>query len=53
MQVMVGPGSITQFAMSTPPPIGSLPADAADPLVKLGVNVAATTFTLTAPVNSG
>jgi hypothetical protein len=32
---------------------GSLPADTTDPLVKLGVNLTATSFTLAAPATSG
>ena len=34
-------------------PYGSLPANATDPLLKLGVNIAPTNFTLTAPSTSG
>ncbi len=53
MSVTVGPGSITAFTVVDQLAYGSLPADAADPLVKMGVNLTPTTFTLTAPATSG
>lgn len=53
MQVVVGPGSIAQLAVVDGSAFGSLGADSIEPLVKLGVNTAPTTFTLTAPTSSG
>jgi hypothetical protein len=53
MTVTVGPGSITQLGVVDALAYGSLPADATDPLLKMGVNVAPTSFTLTAPTTSG
>ncbi len=51
--VTVGPGSITQLSVVDTLTYGSLSADATDSLVKLGVNLAATSFTLAAPATSG
>ncbi len=53
MTVTVGPGSITTLTTIDPLAYGSLPADNTDPLVKMGVNTTATSFTLTAPTSSG
>lgn len=53
MTVTVGPGSITQLSVVDTLAYGSLPADMADPLVKLGINLAATSFTVLAPTTSG
>lgn len=53
LSVNVGPGSITQFAAVDALAYGSLAADTADPLVKMGINLAGTTFTLSAPTVSG
>jgi hypothetical protein len=53
MTVTVGPGSITQLSVVDTLAYGSLSADAADPLVKMGVNLSATSFTLIAPATSG
>ncbi len=53
LTVTVGPGSITQLSVVDPLAYGSLPADMVDPLVKMGINLAATSFTLTAPNTSG
>ena len=53
MTVTVGPGSITQLSVVDTLPYGTLPADTADPLVKLGINLAPTSFTLVAPTTSG
>ena len=53
MTVTVGPGSITTLTTIDPLAYGSLPADNTDPLVKMGINTTATSFTLTAPTSSG
>jgi hypothetical protein len=53
MQIVVGPGSVTQFMTVDSTAFGSLAADNSDPLVKLGVNTGSTTFTLSAPTLSG
>lgn len=53
MTVSVGSGSISQLSIVDTLPYGSLPADVTDPLLKIGVNIATTSFTLTAPTTSG
>jgi hypothetical protein len=53
LTVTVGPGSITQLSVVDTLAYGSLPADATDPLVKLGINLTATSFTLAAAASSG
>ena len=53
LTVSVGPGSITDLSVIDANPFGSLPADSTDPLVKMGVSIKSTTFTLTAPATSG
>ena len=53
LAVTVGPGSITQLSIVDTLAYGSLPADTSDPLVKMGINLTATSFTLTAPATSG
>ena len=53
MTVTIGAGSITQFSVLDTLAFGSLPADTADPLLKMGVNLAATSLTLIAPTTSG
>ena len=53
LSVVVGPGSITQLSVVDALAYGSLAADTMDPLVKMGVNLTPTTFTLTAPTTSG
>ena len=53
LTVVCGPGSITQFTTVDQNAFGSLPADAADGLLKMGVNLAATNFNLVAPTTSG
>jgi hypothetical protein len=53
MSVTVAPGSITQMLVVDALAYGSLSADSADPLVKMGINTAPTTFTLVAPTSSG
>lgn len=53
MTVIVAPGSITQLSVVDSLAFGSLAADLTDPLVKMGINLASTEFTLTAPTSSG
>ncbi len=53
MSINLGPGSISQLSVVDTLPFGSLPADTADSLVKMGINIAPTTFTLVAPTVSG
>jgi hypothetical protein len=53
MTVAVGPGSIFQLSVVDGLSYGSLPADTTDPLVKCGINIASSSFTLTAPSTSG
>ena len=53
LTVTVGPGSITQLSVVDTLAYGSLPADTTDPLVKLGINLTATSFTLAPPATSG
>jgi hypothetical protein len=50
--VAVGPGSITQLSVIDTLAYGSLPADTIDSLVKHGINLAATSFTLAPPATS-
>ena len=52
LSIVVGPGSITQFGVVDSEPFGSLPA-LSDPLVRIGVNLAPSTFTLTPPTVPG
>jgi hypothetical protein len=52
MTITVGPGSIFQLSVIDRLPYGSLPADT-DPLLKIGINVEPTSFTVTAPTTSG
>jgi hypothetical protein len=53
MTVVVGQGSITQYGPMDGTAYGSLGADTADSVVKMAVNVAPATFTLTAPTTAG
>ena len=53
MTITVGPGTMSQLSVIDMLPYGSLPADTIDPLLKLGVNIAPSTFALTAPTTSG
>lgn len=53
MVVVVSPGSITQFTTVDQNAYGSLSADTTDGLVKMGVNLVSTSFTLAAPTTSG
>ena len=53
MNVVVGPGAITAMATVDATAYGSLAADTSDPLVKMGMNLAATTLAIAAPTTSG
>lgn len=53
LTVNVGPGSILMAAPLDPNAYGSLAADTTDSLVKMGINTATTSFTLTAPTTPG
>ncbi len=53
LTVSVGPGSLAVPSVIDATAFGSLPADTADPLVKMGIITTPTTFTLTAPSTSG
>ncbi len=53
LQVTVGPGSITQLTSVDQNAYGSLAADVTDSLVKLGINLGSTNFTLAAPTTTG
>ena len=52
MTINVGPGAIASLATVDATAFGSLASDS-NPLVKIGINEAATSFTLTAPATSG
>jgi hypothetical protein len=53
MNITIGPGSITQFAQIDATAYGSIPADTTDYVVKMGTNIAAVTFNLSAPASVG
>jgi hypothetical protein len=53
LAITVGAGSITQLSVVDTLAYGSLPADTVDPLLKMGVNLQPTSFTLAAPTTSG
>lgn len=53
MSVSVGPGSIAQLSVVDTSPYGSLPADTADSLIKMGINAAPAIFSLQAPAVPG
>lgn len=53
LTVVVGPGSITQLSSLDATAYGSLAADVTDQIVKTGINLQATSFTLAAPASSG
>src|SRR5271163_4215484 len=53
MSVVVGPGAIVSQQVVDQNAFGSLAADTADALVKVGINLTSTTLTLTAPSSSG
>ncbi len=53
MSVSIGPGGITQFGVVDTTPFGSLPAETTEPLLRMGINLGPTSFTLTAPTGPG
>lgn len=53
MNIVIGPGTITQIGPIDASPYGSMPADTNDMTMKMGINIAATTFSLIAPVSVG
>lgn len=53
MQVLIGPGIITQVTVLDQFGYGSMLADTVSPLMKMGINKSATSFTLTAPTVPG
>ena len=53
MNVVIGPGSITQFGAVDTLPFGSLPAQPTEPLLRIGVNLGSANFALAAPTGSG
>jgi hypothetical protein len=53
MTISVGPGTISQLTVIDMNPYGSLPADTADPLLKIGINTTSNSFTVAAPTTSG
>ena len=53
LAVTVGPGSLTQLTTIDTLAYGSLPADTTDPVLKTGINVSSTIFTLLTPTTSG
>jgi hypothetical protein len=53
LSVTVGPGSITQLSVVDTLAYGSLAADSTDQLVKMGINLASNSFTVTPPTTSG
>jgi hypothetical protein len=53
LSVTVGPGSITQLSVVDTLAYGSLPSDSTDQLVKMGINLPSTSFTIAPPTTSG
>jgi hypothetical protein len=53
LSVVVGPGSIAQYDVVDQNAYGTLAADSAYTLMKMGINLSSTTFTLTTPATSG
>jgi len=53
LAVVVGPGSITQLSALDATSYGSLAADVTDQIVKTGINLQATNFSLSAPTGAG
>ncbi len=53
LSVTIAPGSITQLAPIDTTPYGSLSAQPVSEIVKTGINLQPTSFSLTAPVSSG
>ena len=53
MNVAIGPGSLTQFGPVDILDYGSIPADAVDFIVKMGINTLSTVFSVQAPLSAG
>jgi hypothetical protein len=53
LSIVCGPGSITQFTTVDQNAFGSLSADTADGLLKMGVNLSSSTIAFAAPTTSG
>jgi hypothetical protein len=53
LAVVIEPGSITQLTTVDQSAYGSLPANTADPLMKMGVNLTSMTMALVAPTSAG
>lgn len=53
MVVVITPGCVTQFGSVDSQPFGGLGAAPTEPLVKIGINLTNTSFTLTAPPTPG
>ena len=53
LTVNISPGSIAQLSVVDSSAFGSLSADSTDPLVKMGINLQPTSFTLVAPTTPG
>lgn len=53
MGIVVGPGIITQIGPIDTQAYGSLASDATDTILKMGINLGVTSFTLTAPLSVG
>ena len=53
LSVTIGAGSVTQFGAVDALAYGSLAADTTDQIVKMGINLSPTTFTLSAPATPG
>lgn len=53
MSIQIGAGSVMSVSTVDNTAFGSLPPDVADPLIKMGINLATTTLLLTAPTTTG
>ena len=53
MSIVIGPGSMTQLCPVDTLAYGSIAADPTDLVMKMGINIAPTTFALTAPSSVG
>ena len=53
LTITIGPGSLAQLMVLDTLAYGSLPGDTVDPLVKMGINISSTSFSLATPTTSG
>lgn len=53
MSVTVSPGAVIAPNVVETTPFGSISADTTDPLIKMGINIVSSSFTMTAPTVSG